>query len=271
MGVRLSGLDHMSVKPIQRASAAEKVFDALYEMMTSGQLKPDQKLPSQDELARQFGVSRNTLREAVHKLSAMGLLVSRQGVGTVVRAQTPESYLSTLGSRFLFDPLSVREFIEARICIERTLVRLCVRRAGAREILEMRKNLKLQEKAVIKNDPDAFTGHDIAFHNELARLSGNRVLLKFLQTTNDMLYRFINEVTRLPGAIETALRFHARILAAMKAKDADLAEKEMVLHLHDVVRRIESNIHIDLAPETLCGFDLIYSASKNPAAGGKEK
>ena len=74
----------MDVKPIQKASATTQVFEALYEMIATGRYARGQKLPPQDELAKQLGVSRNTLREAINKLSAMGLLRARQGVGTVV-------------------------------------------------------------------------------------------------------------------------------------------------------------------------------------------
>ena len=114
----------MNVSPIRKSSATGKVFRALYEMIATGRYTRGQKLPPQEELARQFGVSRNPLREAVNRLAAMGLLSAQQGVGTVVEPPTPGGYLSALGGQFLLDPLSVREFIEARICIERNYGRL---------------------------------------------------------------------------------------------------------------------------------------------------
>jgi GntR family transcriptional repressor for pyruvate dehydrogenase complex len=56
----------MKVKPIKKVSTASKVFETLYEMIVSGQFERGEKLPSQEELSRQFGVSRNTLREAMN-------------------------------------------------------------------------------------------------------------------------------------------------------------------------------------------------------------
>lgn len=251
----------MQVKPIQKASTVSKVFEALYEMIASGQFRSGHKLPSQDDLARQFGVSRNTLREAVNKLSAMGLLTSQQGIGMVVQPPTPSGYLNRLNSQFLLDPLSVREFVEARICIERTAVRLAVARASREDIRSLREILDLQQAALKSGDGGEFTLQDAAFHMELARLSGNRVLVKFLQTIYDMLQRFIGEVSQLPGAIRDAFRFHMRLTDAIAEKDADRAEKEMALHLFDVVRRIESNLGVDLAQESLCGFELVSSGA----------
>ena len=248
----------MNVRPIQKASATNKVFKALYEMIATGRYKRGQKLPPQEELARQLGVSRNTLREAVNQLSAMGLLSSQQGVGTVVEPPTPGGYLSSLGGQFLLDPLSVREFVEARICIERNAVRLAVARAGDEDIERLRTTLDQQRRALKRGDTAEFTRHDAAFHLELTRICGNRVLLKFLQTIHDMLQRFIGEVAQLPGAVEDALGFHSRVTEAIATRDPDQAEREMVLHLFDVVRRIEANLKIDLQQSTLCGFNFIH-------------
>lgn len=251
----------MNLKPIKKISTATKVFETLHEMIATGQLRRGEKLPPQDELARQLGVSRNTLREAVNKLSTMGLLVSRQGVGTVVEAPSPGSYLTSLSGQFLLDPLSVREFIEARISIERTTVRLAVTRAKPKDMGQVRSILKQQRKALKQADLNEFSRHDAAFHCKLAEMSANRVLHKFLETIQDMLQRFIGEVSELPGAMEEAFAFHTRISEAIDARNADLAEKEIVLHLFDVVRRIESNLKIDIQQNTLCGFNLLQANS----------
>ncbi len=261
----------MKVKPIKKVSAATKVFETLYEMIASGEFQRGQKLPSQEELARQFRVSRNTLREAMNKLYAMGLLSSHQGVGTVVEPANPEGYLSTLSGQFLLDSLSVREFIEARICIERTAVRLTVARAGKHDIEHLQGILDSQKRAYENGDAEEFTRQDAAFHMGLTQLSGNRVFMKFLQTIRDMLHRFIGEVVQLPGAVTDALDFHRRVLEAIVAKDADLAEQEMVSHLFDVVRRIESHLKIDLNLATMCGVDLIQLTPVKNTTDGRPK
>jgi GntR family transcriptional repressor for pyruvate dehydrogenase complex len=185
------------------------------------------------------------------------LLSSHQGVGTVVESPHPAGYLSSLSGQFLLDPLSVREFIEARICIERTAVRLAVARAGDDDILRLQRIIGDQQQALDNGDFEEFTRQDAAFHMDLAQISGNRVLVKFLQTTHDMLHRFIGEVSQLPGAVQGAMRFHMRVTEAIAAKDPDRAEQELVSHLFDVVRRIESNLRIDLDPDTMYGFNLI--------------
>jgi GntR family transcriptional repressor for pyruvate dehydrogenase complex len=256
------GTNVVNVSPIQKASATAKVFKALYDMIAAGRFQRGQKLPPQGEFAKQFGVSRNTLREAINQLSAMGLLSSRQGVGTVVEPPSPGGYLSRLSGHLLLDPLSVREFIEARICIERNAVRLAVNRAGTEDVERLREILAQQERAYNRGDIAEFTRRDAAFHLELTRICGNRVLLKFLQTIHDMLRRFIGEVAQLPGAVEDALAFHSRVIQAIAVRDSDRAEREMIRHLFDVVRRIESNLKIDLQRNTLCGFNFLQRSTR---------
>jgi DNA-binding FadR family transcriptional regulator len=254
----------VKIGPIQKSSAAGKVFETLYEMIASGQFRPGERLPSQDELSVRFGVSRNTLREAIHKLSAMGLVLAEQGVGTVVQPVSAMSFLDSLDGHLLTDPLSLREFMEARIHIEKVVVRLAVNRSGPGDVRKLETLLASQKKAVDTGEVAGFIPEDVAFHMELARMSGNRVLLKFLQTIWGMLHQFIAEVSEFPGAIEDAVRFHTGIYSAMAARDADRAEQEMLSHLLDVVRRIERNIRVDLDAEALFGKAFVLSTESRP-------
>ncbi len=249
----------MKVEPIRRSSAANKVFVSLHEMIVSGQFLPGEILPSQDELARQLGVSRNTLREAIHKLSAMGLLTAKQGVGTAVEPMSPVGYLIPLEGHLRLDSMSVREFIEARACLERTIISLSVARAKRKDIQSLQTLLELQKQAIEKGDQSEFVRQDVAFHMELGRVGGNRVLGKMLQTIWGMLHAFISQVAQLPEAIEDALRFHSDIVVAVAAKNRDQAEELMLRHILDVVRRIERNLKVDLKAHSLFGLDSILS------------
>ncbi len=261
----------MNVEPITRSSAADKAFSSLYEMIASGRFRPGEILPSQDDLARQLGVSRNTLREAIHKLSAMGLLTAKQGVGTVVEPMSPAGYLAPLEGHLRLDSMSAREFIEARACLERTIVSLAVARAKQKDIQNLRALLELQKQAFQKGDQPEFVKQDVAFHMELGRVGGNRVLGKVLQTIWGMLHAFISEVARLPGAVEDAIRFHSGIVNAVATGKSDQAEELMLRHILDVVRRIEKNFGVDLKARSLFGLDSILSEKARSRKGASRR
>jgi GntR family transcriptional repressor for pyruvate dehydrogenase complex len=236
----------MEVPCIKRTSASDEAFKALHDMIVSGRLKPGDKLPSQDNLALQFAVSRNTVREAINKLSVMGLLTCRQGIGTVVNVGSPASYMASLPNHLLLQPATVRDFLEARVIIERATVRLAVMRATPEDIAGIETIVAAQKEALTKANVKAFVEHDVAFHVSLAKASRNQVLGKFHETLTELLGKFIQEVALLPGAMEDAYVFHSEIVRLMCAGDSEGAQRKMTEHLYDVAKRIEQNTGIEL-------------------------
>jgi GntR family transcriptional repressor for pyruvate dehydrogenase complex len=239
----------MEVPSIRRMSAGDEAFKALHDMIMSGQLKHGDKLPSQDKMAVQFGVSRNTIREAINKLTVMGLLTAKQGVGTVINITSPAGYMASLSDHLLLQPTTVRDFLEARVIIEKATVRLAVMRADAKLIAVLESNLNKQKEALRKSNIMAFVEQDVLFHIALAKASGNRVLLQFLETVTELLGRFIKEVSLLPGAIQNALAFHRDLFKLMRAGDAEGAERKVVEHLYDVAKNIEQSTGTIIAME----------------------
>ena len=246
MDLLLSSLKNTSSAPVKRTSAADEVFNILHEQILSGKLKAGDRLPSQEKLAQQLGVSRNTVREAIYKLTVMGLLKAMQGVGTVVCLTTSTRYMASLTEHLLLQPSTVREFLEARIFVERATVRLAAARGSADDLDRMRGIVKKQLKSYRDGKIDMFSRLDAEFHITLAQASRNSVLERFLEVIRDLLSKFISEVSRLPDAVKKAIDFHEKIIDRIHLHDEDGAEEMMSQHLLDVVKNIETNMKIDL-------------------------
>jgi GntR family transcriptional regulator, transcriptional repressor for pyruvate dehydrogenase complex len=236
----------VKVLAIRRTTASDEVFKTLHDWIASGKIRPGERLPSQEELAGQFSVSRNTLREAIHKLTALGLLSVRQGAGTIVQASHPGSYVTSLQDHLLLNEVTGREFLEARLAVETAVVRLAVRRSDPDTRERIRSLVDKQAKAIARGAKEEFSRLDTEFHLELARASGNRVFLKLQETILDLLRQFIRKVSDLPRAVEDALKFHRAIVQAMMEGDADGAEEVMLEHLVDVAKRINAHLGPDL-------------------------
>ncbi len=241
---------------IERSTTADKVFDILHQWIASGRLQEGDVLPSQDELSRQFEVSRNTLREAIFKLSALGLVQAKQGVGTVVQSRSSANYLSGLQDHLLMDRISMREFLEARVSIETAIVRLAVDRAKQEDIDRLDEIIARQREAMEAEDEVEFVKYDVAFHGELGHACGNRVMLKISQTLYNLLRSFITKVAGAPGNIEQAFRYHRQILEAIKTRDAQAAERSMVGHLQETVNRFQEAMDVDLQMDWARNSDL---------------
>jgi len=228
------------VSKVQRTTAVDEIFGALHDLIISGELKPGDRLPSQRELARRLEVSRSTLREAIHKLIALGFLAPKQGVGTIVGNGDPLNFVRSLGEHFLVDGVSAKEFLEARVVVETGVVRLAVARANEEHRNRLRHLLLLQRRAAKEGDIDEFSRFDTEFHLALAEASGNRVLVKMEETILDLLRQFIRKVSELPGAVDDALKFHSKILASLERREVKRAEGIMASHLSDIAARISS-------------------------------
>lgn len=246
----------MNTTAIHRMSTSDEVFRVLHDRIVSGDLKPGDRLPPQNLLAKQLSVSRNTLREAVHKLTVMGLLAAKPGVGTSVQVSSPARYVGSLSPHLLLDSATVREFLEARLFMEKASIRLAVLRATTEGINGVRAILDKQTAASKKGDVDEFNRLDAAFHLELARLGQNQVLVRFLETIGDLLHKFISEVNELPSALQKAVDYHREITALLAARDLSGAERKMVQHLKSVADIIQQNLGTQLDMNALFEIEL---------------
>jgi len=126
-----------SFNPIKKSKRAfEEVALIIKESIFSGTYKPGQKLPSEVELASQFGVSRHTVREALRTLELSGFLIIRTGVagGPIVK----DTILTTIGNLYLdafqMEDITVEEFTAARLAIEKAVLNDAIDNANEEEI-----------------------------------------------------------------------------------------------------------------------------------------
>ena len=243
----------MEATKIERISVSEKILDILHSKIISGEFQPGDRLPSQDKLAEQYQVSRNTIREAINKLTVMGLVSSKQGIGTVVEPVSSASYMSSLSSHLLLQPITVRDFIEARVAVEQIIVRLAALRATSIEKDRLKEVIDKMKSYKRSNDVDAFGEWSSRFHIELARMSGNSVLLKFLETIWDFLKYFIAHMSKMPDSMEKSMKYHNDIFEAVISGNSDEAQAKMRQHLYDVVKRINRSMDFEIDADSLFG------------------
>ena len=159
----------MAIKKVVKSSVSQQVFDQLREQILSGSWKPGQKLPSENELAAQFGVSRVTVRNALQKLSGLGLLETRFGEGSFVRGAGAQAALNQLGPMLYLGQETLRDILTFRRMVEGPICEIACRRATDREIAGLRQLVDQMERAV--GDLAAFARLDSAFHEQLAQLT----------------------------------------------------------------------------------------------------
>ena len=216
---------------VEKLGLADQVIEKLKSMMMEGQLSPGDKLPPERDLAAAFGVSRASVREAIHSLSTMGILESRVGDGTYVCS----------GSRSALDQLSWAVFLsgggedqlkEARRVIEPAIAQMAAEKATGEDITKLKKILKQMEGSL--DDPAQAAEYDFAFHVELARIAGNEILQGILLGLQWMLRASIHrQLKEDPGKDIVCFNEHKEIYKAIEAGDAKRARKAMKISVNE--------------------------------------
>ena len=197
-------------------------------------MKPGEKLPTESELVRGFGVSRTVVREAISRMQAAGLVDTQHGVGTFVLAPKPDTgfYIAATDVATAMDVLAV---LELRISLETEAAGLAAARRTPLDLNEMRKALDAFEAAV-RTAGDTVTP-DIQFHLQIARATGNRYFVDVMsQLGNTLLPRArINAASLSQPEQEAYLlrvnQEHEQIFDAVSRSDVEGARAAMRLHL----------------------------------------
>ena len=200
------------------------------DMITSGRVRPGEKLPREADLAAELGLSRSSLREAVKALTLVNVLDVRQGDGTYATSLAPSLLLEALS--FIVDfhrDDTVLEFLEVRRILEPAATALAALRMPAEGKAEIGAILD----AVTADSPvDDFVATDLEFHKKIATGAGNSVLASLidnmsLPTARARVWRGMTQ----PGALERTLAEHRAIYQAIVAGDADLARSWATVHI----------------------------------------
>jgi DNA-binding GntR family transcriptional regulator len=219
----MTELSFRRLEALRVPSAADLVFDELYRQVVELDLPPGTRL-SEQEVARQMGVSRQPVRDAFYRLSQLGLIQIRPQRATTVARISEEAVLR---ARFV------------RTALETETARAAARALADRDRTELRALIARQEEAVAAADRVGFHALDDAFHQRICAVSGNDFVWTLIRETKAHMDR-VRYLSLSVGA-QSALDDHKRILAALEARDEDRAAEEMRVHLSrivDILRQI---------------------------------
>ena len=220
----------MKIKPIQKVNAVEQVFEQMRSLLIDQTWSAGDKLPSENELSETFGVSRMTIRQAMQKLKALGLIETRTGSGSFVREVSPEDALQDLIPLMYIGSPSQEHVFQFREMIDSESVRIATPRSDEKALGELEKILKGMKAAAKADDAKSFSDLDLQFHMKIVELTGNPMMVKAYDILLHILEESMHSVIE-KMKYDPALDYHKRILDAMRSKDAAKAEKLMREHI----------------------------------------
>jgi len=234
-----------TIVPVRAEQAAGRVIEHVRRLIEQGQLHPGDRLPPERDLAVEIGVSRPSLRSGLQKLGAMGVVVPRQGAGTFVSDGPPRLENGSLRFLAALHGFTRDDMFEARRVLEVGSSGLAAERATPEQLAVMAEEVASMFASL--DDPQAYLVHDIQFHRSVAAGSGNPVLATLIDTVAEMVYETRRLTVERARDLRQSAEMHRRIYRAVKAKDSELARREMSEHL-DMARQAQATEEREAKP-----------------------
>jgi DNA-binding GntR family transcriptional regulator len=212
------------LEPLEpRATLAHTAADALRERILAGLFAPGERL-YEAEIARQLGISRGPVREALAKLREEALVRDEPRRGWFVSELTAND---------------IREIYELRSAIEARAARLIIQRDGEGAFAELDAQLERLREAAAADDRERFAQLDFEFHEELTRLSGNSRLHRVFVNQAGVLRTLLRlEITTQYTSLDGLLSEHEHLLKEIQSRDRARAEAACELHLEQAGDRV---------------------------------
>ena len=204
----------------------DHIFEKLQQAIYSGKLKSGERL-TEKKIAEELGVSRTPVREALYRLTSLGLIKMIPHRGFLI-------------SRWSFK--EIKDVIELRIALEVFAVKLAIQRILPSEINELKVLVAKMEKAVKEEDIMKASHLNSLFHDRIVLASKNKELFEVMEPIKNKIYHFRIISISTPNRLKKSLKEHKEILNALISKNSGVVQKLMAKHIQKVGSIIEKKI-----------------------------
>lgn len=251
---------HELLRVEAREPVSAEIARKLLDYLLSGVLLPGERLPSERELSRTFGVGRSAVRDALKPLTLLGIIEVRQGDGTYLRATESELLPKAVEWGLLLGERRAVDLVEARRHIEVALATLAAQRRSEEDLRDMRRLLRQMQDA---GSDDEFIEADMAFHLRLAEAAGNSVLAGILTNIRSLIQVWITRVTYAADSVAPSYQEHVPIMEAVETGDPVAAAAAMGAHLDSAGAKLNKTLEAERATSA----ERLREAKIGPSAG----
>ena len=223
---------HALLQPIKKSRIAEEIADRVRRLILDGTLPPDRPLPGERQLAARFGVSRGSVRDALRVLETIGLLETRHGQGTFPRELDVERLVVPLASVLTYRRDLQNELLDVRRMFEPAVARVAAARVTDADVVVLEKLIEAQRRK-LRTGASAI-GEDTEFHAALARATQNSVVVRIMETLNDLLIESRKQALKEKGRPARSLEGHEAVVAALRKRDPEAAARAMNNHIDQI-------------------------------------
>jgi len=217
--------------PVQTRRAFEEVADQIRGQLAEGLLRPGDRLPSERDLAEQFNLSRNTVREALRSLEVAGVLEFRKGAygGAFIREGKGDAVVSGFTDLFRLGVITPGNLTEARLIVGVEVTRLACLRATDDDFAALEENVEQSEAAAAADDMQARVDINLAFHALLAQAAKNPLLSVLVDALIAIQRNLLTVLTPLSN--NKVILSRRKLIRHMRDRNEEAAVREMQSHL----------------------------------------
>lgn len=225
---------------------SRKIPDVLYKqlvsLITSGRIEPGEKLPSERDMALELGISRQSIREAIYRAKAAGLIEVRQGGGTFVISSLRGNLKPPLSILLEEQAEKIFEFLEIRRLIEAWCAEKAAKAANGADIKRMQSILRKMEKG--KPTTQVWEKADLDFHSSVAAATHNVIAMHIMEGLKESFHSYfrVKKFTTRTERKDLLLKQHKSIYEAIRVRNAREARKKALDHLDYVEEMINENL-----------------------------
>jgi GntR family transcriptional repressor for pyruvate dehydrogenase complex len=231
------GLAGTLIEPIKKSRVAEEIADRIRVLILDGTLPAGEPLPGERVLAVRFGVSRGSIRDAFRMLETIGLLETRHGQGTFPRDLDVNRLVAPLASILTYRRDLSEELLDVRRMFEPAVARFAATRITDADLGDLQRILDTQRRK-LKAGASTLV-EDTAFHAVIARATRNRVVMRIMETLNDLLIESRKLTLRQKGRPERSMQGHEAVVDALRRRDPERASSAMRTHIDQIAELLQ--------------------------------
>ena len=226
-------------------NVVESIYNKMVESITNGQWAAGSKIPTENELAKTYQVSRSSVRQAISRLKALGLLESRQGSGTVIKKSGISATLSDIIPTIMFEIEDNLQIFEFHKGIQIECAKLACLRYTDEQMEQLMFHSRKMNEYYSDDNRNRAIFHDLECHKTICEMSGN---LMFVRATEIIYQRVEQCFFQICATFDykESIVFHERLIAALKDRNPIFSSSVMEAHQWDTYQKfldISKNSH----------------------------
>ena len=226
-------IKRQSFPSIKHNDFVNDVLESIKQSLLDGSLRPGQRLPTESELVEQFGISRNTIREAIKMLSAIGVVEIRRGDGTYIVDKPSEKMLNPLVFVLLTNSRTTKELVELRSMIEVGYCELAAEAATDEDMQAIQEAAAKWEQYALgpRQDVTELSNLDLKFHFTIMDATHNSLIITIGRVVEELFLTSIRHALGKREVLEWGIQGHRNIVEALRSRNRERIHEAVITSL----------------------------------------